>query len=91
LKIDKQIKDIADRLNAISNNGNGNGNNGNGRDPPRFYLYKEARSEKWEATVPHAPSDYENTITEDELDYALKSKLRVTPEARFQREKRNWY
>ena len=35
--------------------------------------------------------DSDKTITQDELDYNLKAKLRVSPEERYQAEKRNWY
>jgi hypothetical protein len=112
LKTDRQIRDISDRLYAISSSNNGNGdNNGNGnghnnghnkrdddyylnlgRDPPRFYLYRQARAEKWEESGPHAPSDYDMTVTEDELAYALKRRLRITPEQRYQDEKReSWF
>ena len=59
------------------------------RDPPRFYIYRQARAEKREAS--DKKSDYNNSVTQDELDYSLKRKLRVTPEARYQREKRNQY
>jgi hypothetical protein len=99
LKTDKQIKDISERLKNISNgNGNdsGNGNNDNnhaeryddyylnlGRDPPRFYIYIQARAE--------TGSNYDSSVTEDELAYALKSRLTMTPEQRYQREKRHWY
>ena len=109
MKTDRQIKNIADRLNAISNsssdalegntNSNGNGHNDNNndnnndnkrdddyylnmnRDPPRFLYYRQARAEKEEA---HA-------VTMDELDYALKRRLRMIPESRYQHEKRHWY
>jgi hypothetical protein len=96
LKTDKQIKDISDRLNAVSSsNGNGNGHSDNaerdddyylnlGRDPPRFYIYRQARAE--------TGSNYDSSVTEDELSYALKRRLRMTPEARYQREKKiHWY
>ena len=83
----KTVKDILDRLNAISSSNNGNGNGNGNRDPPRFYIYRQARAEKREAS--DKKSDYDNSVTQDELDYSLKRKLRVTPEARYQREKRN--
>ena len=100
MKIDKYIKDVSDRLDSISNNGNDHDNNSHkidkyddeyyldqNRDPPRFYLYRQARGEKWQACEPHGMSDYDKTITQDELDYRLKERLRVTPEQRYQQEK----
>jgi hypothetical protein len=32
-----------------------------------------------------------NTITQDELDYYLKKKLRVSSEQRYQDKKKNWF
>jgi hypothetical protein len=52
---------------------------------------RHIRAEKWKASGPHGPSDYDNTTTQDELDYSLKGKLRMTPEKRYQREKQHWY
>ena len=107
MKTDKQIKDISDRLNAISNNDNGRNNHNDdtfridkyddeyyldqNRDPPRFYIYRQARAEKWQATGPHEPSDYDRAITQDELDYRLKERLRIPPEQRYQHEKEYYY
>jgi hypothetical protein len=62
-----------------------------GQDPPRFFLYRQARAEKWQATGPHGMSDYDKTTTQDELDYRLKERLRVPPEKRYQREKEHYY
>ena len=106
VKIDRFIKDISARLDDISSNGKydddgGSSSNNNdaynnridkyddeyyldiGQDPPRFKYYRQARAEMG--------NDYDSTITEDELAYALKRKLRVTPEARYQHEKRNYF
>ena len=46
---------------------------------------------KWQASGPHAPSEHIDTITQEELDVALKRRRRLTPEARHQREKAHWY
>src|ERR1041384_1164433 len=67
-------------LDKISNNGNDYDNDSykkdkyddeyyldQNRDPPRFYLYREARAEKWQACRPHGMSDHDKTITQDEL------------------------
>jgi hypothetical protein len=75
-------KDFSDRLDNISNNGNDNSDDDSyktdkyddeyyldqNRDSPRLYLYKQARAEKWQAC-----------ITQDELDYRLKERLRLSP------------
>jgi hypothetical protein len=105
LKIDKYIKDISDRLDNIISSSSTNDDSykkigkyddeyylDQNRDPPRFLLYRQARAEKWEASGPHGPSEYDDTITQDELDYALKRRLRITPEQRYQDEKRQpWF
>lgn len=105
MKTDKQIKDISERLDNISSSSSNNDNYYNridkyddeyyldqNRDPPRFLLYRQARAEKWEESKPHGPSEYDDTVTQDELDYALKWRLRMTPEQRYQDEKREpWF
>jgi hypothetical protein len=37
------------------------------------------------------PSDFDDSVTQDELDYSLKHQLRMTPEQRYQREKSHYY
>jgi hypothetical protein len=103
LKIDKHLKGLSDRLNAVSASGdNGNGNDSNvltddyylaiGSEPPRFMYYRHVRAEEWQA-LGHKLWDhvYDHRITQDELDYYLKKKLRVSPEQRYQYEKQDWF
>jgi hypothetical protein len=104
LKIDKQLRDISNKLDSISNYGNGKYKHHDDSDdydedfyyidrndiPPRFLLYGRTRAEKWEASGPHQPSDFDESITQDELDYGLKRRLRMSPEQRYQAEKREW-
>jgi hypothetical protein len=96
--VDKHLKDLTTRLNAVS------GSNENnemtmyddyyldiGEQPPRFIYYRKVRWEKfsdWEKLTCYDPDE---TITQDELDFSLKLQLRVTPEERYQKEKRNYY
>ncbi len=63
-----------------------------GSTPNRFLYYMHVRAEKWkelEQQGHHKPSDYDTTVTMDELDYALKRELRTTPEQRYQQEKKD--
>jgi hypothetical protein len=63
-----------------------------GSEPPRFAYYRHIRAEKWKALGEHKPSGYnDDSITQDELDYYLKSKLRVPPEQRYEDRKKHWY
>jgi hypothetical protein len=64
-----------------------------GSEPPRFAYYIHIRIEKSndEHRKKSNEAAYDSTITQDELDYALKRKLRITPEARYQHEKRHYY
>jgi len=104
LKIDKYTKDLSNRLNAVSGSGGGNGNNNNGitkdddyylaigSEPPRFAYYRHVRIEQ--CTDEWRKKTYEcvwDTITQDELDYYLKAKLREPPDQRYQRKKENWF
>ena len=103
MKIDKQVRNISNKLDSISNNGNGkykhheDGDDGDeyylsiDSEPPRFLYYRQVRAEKWEASGPHGPSEYDDSITQDELDYALKWRLRMSPEQRYQMEKSRYY
>jgi len=56
------------------------------QDP--IYLYQDDDSRKEKCIDGY---DIDKTITQDELDYNLKAKLRVSPEERYQAEKRKWY
>jgi hypothetical protein len=103
LKIDKYINAVARRLDNITANGNDNGGNGHDDDiiirddeyylsnhdrgmllydiPPRFYYYRHIREKL----------NRQDSITQDEISYALKRYLRMTPEQRYQREKSHYY
>jgi hypothetical protein len=109
LKTDKYIRDILDRLNAISNNnnsGNGDGHDDGfkyyddedeyyldvGSEPLRFAYYRHVRIQN--SKDEYRKKSYEaanDSITQDELDYYLKAKLRVPPEQRYQDAKENWF
>jgi hypothetical protein len=93
LKIDRYIKDLSYKLNSFSNNGNGNNDDKDddyyldiGSEPPRFLYYRHVRAQEWEA-LGHKGSDYDGSIAQDELDYALKEELRISPEQRYRQEK----
>ena len=106
MKIDKHIKDFSKRLDNVSGNSNNDEEDGDdsyglykhdddyyldiGSEPPRFAYYRHIRAEKWKA-LGHKPSEYDNSITQDELDYALKRNLTIPPEERYQHEKQHWY
>ena len=94
MKIDKHLRDLSDRLNAVS--GSSNDNNEITRDddyylaigsePPRFAYYRQVRIDNpmTNGRRKHYEAVYES-ITQDELDYSLKGKLRVkSPEERYQ-------
>ncbi len=101
MKIDKHLKDLTTRLNAVS--GSSNDNNEITRDddyylaigsePPRFAYYRQVRIERsndeWKKKTLEAAYD---SITQDELDFSLKRKLRTkSPEERYQYDKANWF
>jgi len=56
----------------------------------RKAYYRPTRAEKWKG-LEHKPSEYDHSITQDELDYALKRNLRTPPEERYQHKKEHWY
>jgi hypothetical protein len=103
LKIEKHVKDMSRRLDSFSGEGNNKDNVYGlykhddeyyldiGSEPPRFAYYRHIRGEKWKALGEHKPSEYDHSITQDELDYALKRDLRVPPEQRYQFDKREWF
>ena len=46
-----------------------------GSEPPRFLAYRQARAKKWALEVEareHKPSDYDPSVTQDELDFSLE-------------------
>jgi hypothetical protein len=65
-------------------------------EPYRFHIYRKARAKK---TAPALLMDgdgftYEDvydTITQEELDWQLRQQLKVSPEDRYQHEKKHWY
>jgi hypothetical protein len=105
LKVDRYAKDLSKKLDNFSN-GNGNYDDDGyvlykhddeyyldrGSEPPRFAYYRHVRAEEWKA-LGHKPWDheYDNRITQDELDFILKRVLRIPPEERYQREKAHYY
>lgn len=83
MKIDKYVRNIVKRLNHDYDND---------AEPPRFAYYRHVRVEQW--TEEWRKKTFEcvwDTITQDELDYYLKAKLRASPEERYQNEKREWF
>jgi hypothetical protein len=104
LKIDKYVKDLSKRLDSFSANGNNDDSHGLskhddeyyldiGSEPPRFAYYRHVRVEKcddeWRKKTLECVHD---SITQDELDYYLKAKLRVHPEQRYQDQKKEpWF
>ena len=102
MKIDKDIKSLWDKADNLAN-GNGLTDEiiicddddyylARGSEPPRFKYYKHVRAEKWRA-LGHKPlldEDYDHSITQEELDFILKRELWLSPEERYQHEKRNW-
>jgi hypothetical protein len=106
LKIDKHVKDLSRRLDTFSGNCNDNDEDDSyglykhnddyyldiGSEPARFAHYRHIRIEK--SNDEYRKKSYEaayDGITQDELDFSLKRKLRMTPEQRYQREKQHWY
>jgi hypothetical protein len=62
-----------------------------GEEPPRFEYYRQARIDN--CTDERRKKSFEcvyDTITQDELDFALKRELRKSPEQRYQESKRNF-
>ena len=100
MKIDRFIKDISDRLDGISPISYPENDNDDysrlqkyddeyyldtNSEPPRFAYYRHVRVEQ--CTDEYRKKSLEcvhDSITQDELDYYLKAKLRVPPEQRYQ-------
>jgi hypothetical protein len=103
LKVDRYVKDLFKRLEILSgSDGYNDGNDGivkdnddyyieRGMEPPRFAVYREARAKKCNVSGHKTYEDVYDSITQDELDYALKVKLRISPEKRYQDRKEPWY
>ena len=105
MKIDKHLKGLSDRLNAAAasikfNNLLQSATTKDSDDyylatdsePPRFQYYRHVRiqnsNDEWKKKTFEAAYD---SITQDELDFYLKRKLREPPEQRYLREKGNWF
>ena len=104
MKVDKLVNDLFKKFNNITN-GNGHSNTNNqiindddydyylsiGEEPPRFAYYRHYRiqnsKDEWRKKTLEAAYD---SITQDELDFNLKRKLRISPEQRYQQKKENW-
>jgi hypothetical protein len=59
-------------------------------EPYRFHIYRHARAKKKIGDT-YTCEDVYDTITQEELDWQLKQKLKVSPEERYQHEKEHWY
>ena len=91
---------MSKRLNAVSGSSNDNNEitkNDDyyldiGSEPPRFAYYRHYRvknsKDEWRKQTLEAAYD---SVTQNELDYSLKRKLRMSPEQRYQHEKGNWF
>jgi hypothetical protein len=107
LKIDRYVKVLSRRLDTFSSGGGDSDEDhdnyglykhdddyylGIGSEPPRFAYYRHVRIEQ--SNDEYRKRSFEaayDGITQDELDFSLKRKLRMTPEQRYQREKEHWY
>jgi hypothetical protein len=98
------IKDISDRLNTISSHkANAYSSNGfedyddeyyldMGSEPLRFAYYRHIRVEQCDDEYRKKTFEcVHDSITQDQLHYYLKRKLRVTPEQRYQDKKEDWF
>ena len=91
MKIDKHLKDLSNRLNAVS--GSSDDNNeittdddyylAIGSEPPRFAYYRQVRIER-------SNDEWRKRTLEAAYDSYLKKKLREPPEKRYHVEKGNW-
>lgn len=102
MKVDRNVKDLFKKLESLSgSDGYNDGNNGivkdddyyieRGTEPPRFAAYREARAKKCNVSGHKTYEDVYDSITQDELDYCLKVKLRISPEKRYHDRKEPWY
>ena len=106
MKVDKLVNNLFKKLDN-SNKGSSinyyNTNNNNhikdddyylaiGSEPSRFAYYRYLRIQKCDDEYRRQTCEAAyDAITQDELDFALKRKLREHPEERYQREKEHWY
>ena len=98
MKIDRYVKDISDRLDSAAAAAATNIDHYDdqyyldiGSEPPRFAYYRAARARLTDAFGNKTCEDVWDCITQDELDYYLKMRLRIPPEQRYQSQKREWY
>jgi hypothetical protein len=59
-------------------------------EPHRFSDYRHARCKKTAPAVGITCEDVYDTITQEELDWELRQQLKVSPEDRYQHEKKHW-
>jgi hypothetical protein len=60
-------------------------------EPHRFSNYRAARAKKTAPAVGLTYEDVYDSITQEELDWWLRQKLKVSPEDRYQDKKKHWY
>jgi hypothetical protein len=60
-------------------------------EPHRFHIYRKARAKKTAPAIGLTYEDVYDTITQEELDWELRQQLKVSPEDRYQHEKKHWY
>ena len=95
MKVDRYVKDLFKQLDSLSN-GNDHIYDDDyyieiGSEPPRFADYRGARAKINDTFGNKTYEDVWDSITQDESDYYLKMKLRMSPEERYQRKKEAWY
>ena len=60
-------------------------------EPHRFHIYRAARAKITKPAVGLTYEDVYDSITQEELDWSLRQKLKVSPEERYQDMKKHWY
>jgi hypothetical protein len=60
-------------------------------EPRRFHIYRAVRAKITKPAVGLTYEDVYDSITQEELDWSLKQKLKVSPEERYQDMKKHWY
>jgi hypothetical protein len=99
--IEALVNNLTQRIAALDldNNDTDSSNNNNndhdyyldrGMEPPRFVQYRLARA-RHKIGDTKTYQDVWDSITQDELDYYLKARLREPLEQRYQRIKKEWY
>jgi hypothetical protein len=106
LKADRYAKDLFEKLRVSSSSVSSSSTShnddqvtykhddeyylGKGSEPPRFAYYRLGRLQKMDQSEREACYGHPKTITQEELDYALRLKLRESPEQRYQDKKSNF-